>query len=365
MLPDHCTIVDGNSVLGLIPIVFLGYCMDMITSLLLFLLCIGVGIVIYLLMSGRGKDEDRVMLEWLKTTQRDLRNLQQTLSETSSRNTRELSESMRLQTQDIHERLTRASEVIGELKREAGAFSEVSRSMKELHEFLKSPKLRGNIGEQVLNDLIGQMFPKNSFFIQHHFKTGSIVDVALKTDAGILPIDSKFPMEQFQEMMKGETKESRDGARKEFGKIVKKHIDAIASKYILPEEGTMDFALMYVPSESVYYEIAADTSLFEYARKMRVYPVSPTTLYAHLQTILLSFEGKKVEQRSKYIFAQLRSIEQSFKQFESNFQVLGKHITNAHNAYSSSVTTLSALDRNVQSARMLKDESTTLLEDSV
>ncbi len=329
----------------------------MLTSVLLLILCIGVGAVIYLLLTKRASREDTATLEWLKSTQRDLRNLQQTLSETSSRNTRELSESMRLQTQDIHERLTRASEVIGELKREAGAFSEVSRSMKELHEFLKSPKLRGNIGEQVLNDLIGQMFPKNSFFIQHHFKSGSIVDVALKTEAGILPIDSKFPMEQFQEMMKGETKELREVGKKEFVKVVKKHIDAIASKYILPEEGTMDFAMMYVPSESVYYEIAADTALFEYARKMRVYPVSPTTLYAHLQTILLSFEGKKVEQRSKYIFAQLRAIEQSFGQFETNFATLGKHITNAHSAYTTSATSLSTLDRNVRSARALGDDT--------
>ncbi len=328
----------------------------MLTSALLIVLCAGVGVVIYLLLAKRTSREDTATLEWLKSTQRDLHNLQQTLSETSTRNTRELSESMRVQTQDIHERLTRASEVIGELKREAGAFSEVSRSMKELHEFLKSPKLRGNIGEQVLNDLIGQMFPKNSFFIQHHFKSGSIVDVALKTEAGILPIDSKFPMEQFQEMMKGESKELRELGRKEFVKVVKKHIDAIASKYILPEEGTMDFAMMYVPSESVYYEIAADTSLFDYARIRRVYPVSPTTLYAHLQTILLSFEGKKVEQRSRYVFAQLRAIETSFGQFETNFALLGKHITNAHSAFTTSATSLSALDRNVRSARSLGDD---------
>lgn len=337
----------------------------MLTSVLLFILCVGVAVVIYLLIGKKKSGDDQAMLEWLKTTQRDLRSLQQTLNESSARSTRELSESMRLQTQDIHERLTKASDVIGELKREAGAFSEVSRSMKELHEFLKSPKLRGNIGEQVLNDLIGQMFPKNSFFIQHHFKTGSIVDVALKTDAGILPIDSKFPMEQFQEMMKGETKEAREVGRKEFAKVVKKHISAIADKYILPEEGTMDFALMYVPSESVYYEIAADTSLFDYARRMRVYPVSPTTLYAHLQTILLSFEGKKVEERSKYVFAQLRSIEQSFTQFEAGFTTLGRHITNAHSAYTTSATTLASLDRSVKSARSLVHDAKVELPEEI
>ncbi len=293
------------------------------------------------------------MIEWLKTTQRDLRNLERVLSDSQLRSSREISESLRLQTHDIHDRLTQAQETIGELKREAGAFAEVSRSMKELQDFLKSPKLRGNIGEQVLNDLIGQMFPKASFFLQHRFKNGQIVDVALKTEAGILPIDSKFPMEQFEAMMKGETKASRDGAKKEFIRDIKKHIDDIASKYILPEEGTMDFALMYLPSESVFYEVASEPSLLEYARHHRVYPVSPTTLYAHLQTILLSFEGKKIEEKSKQVFANLRGIEQSFTKFNANFAVLGKHVTNAHNAFSTASSSLSTLERSVHTARAL------------
>lgn len=293
------------------------------------------------------------MLEWLKTTQRDLRNLERVLSDTSVRNTREISEALRVQTRDIHGRLSEAQVTIGELKREAGAFAEVSRSMKELQEFLKSPKLRGNIGEQVLNDLIGQMFPRGSFFLQHHFKNGQIVDVALKTEAGILPIDSKFPMEQFEAMIKGETKSQRENAKKEFIRSIKKHIDDISSKYILPEEGTMDFALMYLPSESVFYEVASEPSLLEYARKRRVYPVSPTTLYAHLQTILLSFEGKKIEEKSKQVFANLRGIEQSFHKFNTNFSVLGKHITNAHNAFATSATSLSTLERSVRTTRAL------------
>src|SRR5206468_9986502 len=135
-----------------------------------------------------------------------------------------------------------------------GQMNEIGRNMRELQEFLKSPKLRGNIGEQVLKDLISQIFPKNSFYLQHQFKSGDKVDAAIKTDAGILPIDSKFPMENFQKFNKSQTDEEKVHYQKEFARDVKKHIDAISKKYILPEEGTMDFALMYVPSESVYYE---------------------------------------------------------------------------------------------------------------
>lgn len=324
-------------------------------SVLLFAIFIGIAVVIYLLLTREKKSVDPTLLEWLKTTQRDLRTLQQTLNDTSSRSTRELTESMRLQTQDIHERLTQASAVIGELKREAGAFSEVSRSMKELHEYLKSPKLRGNIGERVLNDLIAQMFPRSKFFIQHRFKSGSIVDAAIQTDAGILPIDSKFPMENFTIMMKGETEDEREIGRKAFTRDVKKHLNDISDKYILPEEGTMDFALMYVPSESVYYEIAASDDLLEYARNRRVYPVSPTTLYAHLQTILLSFEGKKIESKSREVFKILRSIEQSYQQLDGNFQTLGRHITNAHNAFTTTSNQMASLGRNVQSAHLIDE----------
>jgi len=325
----------------------------MLIPLLLVLLLLGIGVVIYLLLANKSSASDQTMLEWLKTTQRDLRNLERTLSDSQIRSSREISDSLRVQTKDIHEKLTQAQETIGELKREAGAFSEVSRSMKELQDFLKSPKLRGNLGEQVLNDLIGQLFPKGSFFLQHRFKNGSIVDVALKTEAGILPIDAKFPMEQFEAMMKGETKENRLLAKKEFVRDIKKHIDDISGKYILPEEGTMDFALMYLPSESVYYEVASEPSLLEYARRHRVYPVSPTTLYAHLQTILLSFEGKKIEEKSKQVFAHLRGIEQSLNKFNTNFNVLGKHITSAHKAFTTSSASLSGLERSVNTARSL------------
>lgn len=330
----------------------------MLTTLLLIAIIAGLGVVIFLLITNARKPQDTTMLEWLKTTQRDLQLLQQTMSETQTRSTRDLAQAMREQTQDIHERLSKASEVIGELKREAGAFSQVSRSMQELQEFLKSPKLRGSLGETVLNDLIGQIFPKSSYVIQHHFSTGSVVDIALKTEAGILPIDSKFPMEQFVIMMKGESKEQRETGRKEFVKVVKKHIDAIGQKYILPLEGTMDFALMYIPSESVYYEIAMETSLLEYARSRRVYPVSPTTLYANLQTILLSFEGKKIEARSKQVFAQLRSIDHALTQFETNFATLGRHIHNASLTFSTASTSLSQVASNVQSARQIDKTST-------
>ncbi len=235
----------------------------------------------------------------------------------------------------LNDRLDTAARVIGDLKQSLGEMSEVGRGIRSLQEFLQSPKLRGNIGEQVLTDMIGQTFPKNSFHLQYSFKSGMKVDAVLKTDAGLLCIDSKFPMENFTLMHKGETEADRTRAKREFMADVKKHVGDIAKKYILPEEGTMDFALMYIPSESVYYEIANMEELMEYARKLRVYPVSPNTLYAHLQVLLLSFQGKDLEQKSKQVFQLLRAIQRDYAKVEEGMGVLGRHITNAHNSMSS------------------------------
>ncbi len=235
----------------------------------------------------------------------------------------------------FNERLDTAARVIGDLKHSLGEMSEIGRGIRSLQEFLQSPKLRGNIGEQVLTDMIGQTFPKNSFHLQYSFKSGVKVDAVLKTDAGLLCIDSKFPMENFNAMHKGETELDRTRAKREFMADVKKHVNDISKKYILPEEGTMDFALMYIPSEAVYYEIVNMNELMEFARKQRVYPVSPNTLYAHLQVLLLSFQGKDLEQKSKQVFQLLRAIQKDYGKVEENLGVLGRHITNAHNSMSS------------------------------
>ena len=229
--------------------------------------------------------------------------------------------------------------------------------MRDLQDFLKNPKLRGNLGEEVLKDLLNQVFPKNAVYLQYQFKSGEKVDAALKTDAGILPIDSKFPMENFQKMVKGETEDERERAKREFSRDVKKHIDAISKKYILPEEGTVDFAIMYVPSESVYYEIVNLLEVMEYARNQRVYPVSPTTMYAHLRIILLSFEGKRIEQQARSVLSSIRAIQKDYDKVDGVLGILGKHIGNAYNTMASLSSTFLQLGQKISSTRELGKET--------
>lgn len=308
------------------------------------------------------KEEDATLLEWAKSTQQDIKELQKTLAESLQQSSQNLTDTLLKSSHSLNQRLDKAAEVIGALKKEAGEFSEISKSMRDLQAFLQSPKLRGNIGEQVLTDLISQIFPKKSFHLQYKFKSGHKVDAVIRTDAGILPIDSKFPMENFQKMVSGETKKERDAAKREFLKDVRRHINDIAKKYILPEEGTMDFALMYVPSEPVYYEIVNATELTDYARNKRVYPVSPTTLYAHLQMILLSFEGKKIETRAREIFILLRAIQKDYEKVENHLGTLGGHIANAYNKFSEVTGSFARMGQKLTSTHRLEKPTETEAE---
>ena len=264
-----------------------------------------------------------------------------------------LLDSLQKNTQSLNERLDNAARVIGQVQKNLGEMSEVGRGIRSLQEFLQSPKLRGGLGEEVLKEMIGQTFPKNAFHLQYPFKSGAKVDAVLKTEAGLLCIDSKFPMENFNVMIKGETEAERSTGKRQFIGDVKKHIEDISRKYILPEEGTMDFALMYIPSEAVYYEVVNIQELSNFARRLRVYPVSPNTLYAHLQVLLLSFEGKDLEAKSREVFRILRAVQKDYTKVEDNLGVLQKHLNNAYNMMSSVFTSFTQLGQKISSTQTL------------
>jgi DNA recombination protein RmuC len=329
------------------------------TNLLIILIAIIVGFAsLYFLLTRKQNShtQDKALTEWLKSMQTSLDQTNKSVNDTLRTSTMEMTKTLQENNKQINDRLTRAAEVIAEVNKEVGEMSEIGRNMRELQDFLKSPKLRGNIGEEVLKDLISQTFPKNSFNLQYQFSSGEKVDAAIKTDAGILPIDSKFPMENFQRMMKFKSKDGEYSAlQKEFVRDVKKHIDDISKKYILPEEGTMDFCLMYIPSESVYYEIADTPQLIDYARKKRVYTVSPTTLYAHLQLILLSFEGKKIESKSREIFAMIRALKVDYDKVDENLGILGKHLTNASNQFGNVTTSFQRIGNKLEKTNELEN----------
>src|SRR3989344_1214076 len=275
------------------------------------------------------------------------------LQEGSKEDRKVLLSSLQRNTQSLNERLDNAAKVIGKVQKNIGEFSEIGRGMKDLQEFLRSPKLRGNVGEQVLKELLTQFLPKQAFSLQYTFKSGDKVDAAIKTSAGIVPVDSKFPMENFRKMAGSKDESEKKSFEKVFEKDVKNHIDAISKKYILTEEGTIDYALMYIPSESVYYEVVNSSTLFDYAGAKRVLPVSPTTFYAYMRAILMSFEGQKIEAKAREILASLRAIQKDYSKVGDNLSTLQKHLNNAYNMMSSVVTTFTHLGQKITSTQSL------------
>jgi DNA recombination protein RmuC len=288
-----------------------------------------------------------------------------TMLEHGSREDRKvLLDSLDKNSQVLGERLDNAARVISAVQKNIGEMSEIGRSMQELQLFLKSPKLRGNIGEQILKELLTQYLPKSSFHLQYAFRSGEKVDAAIQTSAGIVPIDSKFPLENFRAM--NESREERDKAAfaRQFERDVRKHIEDISRKYILTEEGTIDYALMYVPSEAVYYEIVNNQSLFEYSGKHRVLPVSPTTFYAYMKAILMSFEGQKIEASAREILSSLRGIQKDYEKVETGLSTLSKHMTNANNMMDNVSKEFKKLGGKIKNARALEDKTPkTLLHD--
>ena len=289
-----------------------------------------------------GQKPSDELLEYLRTTNTRL-------DEQNKHFTRTMGESTRV----LNERLDNAAKVISAVQRNIGEMSEIGRGMKDLQDFLRSPKLRGNIGEQILKELLGQFLPKSSFNLQYTFKSGEKVDAAIKTSAGIIPVDAKFPMENFRKMMAAQSDAEKKVYDRDFESDVKKHIDSISKKYILTEEGTIDYALMYIPSEAVYYEIANNQKLFEYAGERRVLPVSPTTFYAYLRAILMSFEGQKIEAQAKQILTSLRAIQKDYTKVDENLSVLQKHLNNAYNMMASVLSSFTQLGQKISNTQSL------------
>jgi len=274
---------------------------------------------------------------------------QQLASITSQVNTRlaDVTQQLQKSTGDLNTRLDNAAKVVSEVSKGLGGLSEATKKVFEvgkdiasLQEILRSPKLRGGLGELFLGDLLAQILPPAHFSLQHRFKSGEAVDAVIRLGSNLVPVDAKFPLENFRRVVEVSSEEERKVAKRKFLADVKKHVDAISGKYILPDEGTFDFALMYIPAENVYYELiikdeAIDTEkgLLNYSFAKRVIPVSPNSFYAYLQTILLGLKGMHVEEQAKEILSGLTRLSVDLRKFKEEFDTVGKHITNTKSRY--------------------------------
>jgi len=263
----------------------------------------------------------------------------------------------------LDERLDSAARVVGSVQKSLGGLEEANRKIYEvgrdiasLQNILRAPKLRGGLGEFLLEELLAQTLPANQFVMQHAFSSGEKVDAAIRLGAALVPVDAKFPLENFKRILQAASDEEQLQAKRQFGADVRKHIDAIAAKYILPDEGTYDFALMYIPAENVYYEIIikddalGEKNLSQYALNKRVMPVSPNSFYAYLQAIVWGLKGLRIEEKATEILQYLSRLQGDFERFRDDFAILGKHLGHAQASYQTGEKRLDRLGQKLSSA---------------
>jgi DNA recombination protein RmuC len=239
-------------------------------------------------------------------------------------------------TESLNARLDKAAQFIASVHKELGTVGERFKRFEEFNELLH-PKLRGLIGERIMADMIAQAFPAAQYELQYRFKNGETVDAIIKTKAGLLPVDSKFPLDNFQQIVNALTDADRATATKSFAKAVKKHIDDIAAKYILPEEGTVNFSVMYVPSENIYYQMVSDDegSLLEYAKQKGILVTSPNGFFFMMRIIYMSLERERMQEQAMRIWEILKGVQQESGRFREDLDLLSKHLGNSKNAMDS------------------------------
>ena len=260
---------------------------------------------------------------------------------------------------EVNDRMAHVQNIFAELQKQVGGMSEqarhlaeLSKSIADLQHILTAPKLRGGFGEEQLENLLAMVFAREQYRTQYAFSSGDRADAVLMFPQGMVAIDSKFSLENFRRITEVETEPEKKAARREFLKDVRKRVDEIANKYIRPAEGTLPFALMYIPAENVYYEAIIrdedDTGLYEYCAQKRVMPVSPNSLYAYLHTIVVGLKSLHVSQQAESILRQMESLRFELEKFTDVYDKLGTHLKNAGKSYDDSTRALGKLENRVQ-----------------
>ena len=316
-------------------------------------------------------DENNVLMEWLKEMKGSVDKSSDVLEKQLSQQRGTLDEQMKghreamnAQTKLIWERLDASQDVIRIVQKQLGGIQEFGNDMKDLSNVLKSPKLRGGLGEQFLYEILESFLPHDHFKTQYKFRDGAVCDAVVFTEKGIIPIDSKFPMENFAGMLKADAQNERDRLKKVFVGDVKKKIDEIATKYILPEEGTTHQAIMYIPSENVYYELIVNTPEIEsYAKEKNVVMASPNTLSYFLKVLLVAFHQQSLEKHAGEVLKALDGIKLEASKFNDDLDVLEKHISNGYKSMDGIRTKFSRLFNKIEKIQVIDDtEQKKLLE---
>lgn len=306
---------------------------------------------LYLALRGsadKGKIEDKSLLLLQNQINEITRTLDLKLGESTRSMQRQFSESAKI-IRDVTEKLAK----LDETNKQVVSFAD---QLQNLQDILKNPKQRGVLGEYYLETLLKNVLPPGRYQMQYPFKDGTIVDAVIFVQDKVIPIDSKFSLENYNRILDARDDETREEVEKLFKQDLKNRIDETA-KYVKPEEGTMDFAFMFIPAEAIYYDLLINKvgavksntqDLIQYAFKDKhVIIVSPTSFLAYLQTVLQGLKALQIEESAKEIRKRVEQLGKHLSSYENYMQKLGTHLGTSVNMYNSAYKELGKIDKDV------------------
>ena len=316
--------------------------------LILIILLVSAGLIFLIKKEIKGLKEDAA----LGLIKQDLKGIQEEIRDTREKNIESLQNQWKESSKIIKDVTANLEKIHSDNKH----VIDVKDQLGKLTDVLANPKQRGILGEYFLETLLKNIFQPGQYKSQYQFKNGEIVDAAIFVKEKIIPVDSKFSLENYNKIL-----EEKDALRKEelekiFKQDLKKRIEETA-KYIRPEEGTMDFAFMFIPSEGVYYDLLINqvggiknntVDLIEYAFKEKhVIIVSPTSFYAYLQTVLQGLKALQIEESAKQIKKQVESLQKHLLSYNTYLQKLGNNLSTTVNAYNQTYREFNKIDKDV------------------
>lgn len=328
-----------------------------ITLILIILLIAAGGMGWFFFLSRKSKVDER-QSEAIKNLERSFAEMVGVL--------KEIKGNVNGTSQAMHQQISSFTRETTEMRKQLEQVQETMRDISSFQEIFRTPKLRGEWGEANLAHILTEYFPKELCLLNHQFSSGVQVEFALKLpNKKLLSIDAKFFSDNFEKMKEAKTEEERVDFQKKLIQDIKFNIQEIASKYILPAENTVDFALMFVPAEAIFYEIMfnlREEDIASFARSKKVILCSPNTIYLTLRTIVDWFRDTQISRQTQEILRRLNRIQHDSEKLMNDFRKLGSHLRNATSAYDASEKRLFLFSDKV--SRLLEQEEPKQLEES-
>ena len=321
-----------------------------ISVLFYILVILGIGVVIFLLLRKRPelkKDDNSFLL-----LQQQINQIAQSVDTKLSESNKNAQDQFKYST-DIIKNVTEQLTKLDATSRQVVGFAD---QLQKLQSTLTNPKHRGNLGEYFLDTILKDVFQPNQYQLQYQFKNGDKVDAAIFFGEKIIPVDSKFSMENYTRIIEESDPIRKSELENEFKNDLKKRIDETA-KYIRPSENTMDFAIMFIPAEGIFYDLLINKvgavkvntrSLLEYAaRDKKVHIVSPTTFYATLQAIWQGMNAYSIQEKTKDILKNVGMLQRHILAYEDYFRKIGNNLSTTVNSYNTAYKELGKIDKDV------------------